>query len=423
MTLSSNASYTARLKLAVGTRSEQRHVWSILQEIAGLDQNPSLDRSTTVHDVLLYLKDLTLREVLRKGAGNINDFDGLDFTALHWSVMRLDLPKVKVLLKAGANVNITTVAQKWSALHLACMQSSPEISAALIEARAELDQEDHRSQTPFHYIPITTESLIDLLLAHGADAKHEDYYGNSVLHTMAWRKFPHPPRKICEEQDGMGTINKLVSLGVGLNVENASGKTPFTLLAMRNVSVLYRTDEGSLPLGDFICPYSGRNLLHYAAYYWDDRSANKVVQGEADSIFGAVEFDADAPDLNGLTQLDAFEYGMFVTDDERAAGVFRPTRKEVCMFVLRLVECREASWEYGVYLATKQQLLEDGTHEKMKAWLEQVGRLNWRFLYDSSLWQVTDPCWRNITQPYILRYRPKLRDDRQLEDYLGSEFA
>lgn len=398
---SSDASYIARLKLKVGIDYEQRHVWSLLRDIADLNWNSSLDRSTILHETALHCTNLSLREVLAKNARNINEVDGLGFTALHWSVMRVDLPSVKALLKAGADVNAPTIVQNWSALHLACMQSSLEISTAIIEAGAHLEHEDHDGKTPLHYVPIRRLALVELLLARGAEAKHEDYHGNSVLHSMAWRKPPYLPLARRPDQmevrRGRETIGTLARRGVDLDAENARGETPLMMLAMRNTGVFGEPFSlGYISFADLRFPQTGWNVLHYAAYYWDLHSLMQLGFGEATIFYGPPGFDPDTRDQHGLTPLDALEYRMFATDEERPAGVFRPTREEVQQFVALLQDCRESNWEEGCYLETKQRFLADGSQDKMDAWVKQQWGAT--SAYRSVLWQDTDVWWRDVEE-------------------------
>lgn len=387
--------------MKVGIEYEQRHVWSLLRDIADLNRNSNLDQSTLLHDTAMQYTEFSLREVVAKNAPDINEIDGLGFTALHWSVMLVDLPSVKMLLKAGADVNVPTAVQKWSALHLACMRSSLETSTVIVQAGAHLEHEDHDGKTPLHYVPLQRFALVDLLLTHGADARHEDYHGNSVLHSMAWRKPPYLPGALCPNQEearrGREAICALASRGVGLNAENPRGETPLMLLAMRNPG--WFGEPGSLDcisIADLRFPRAGWNVLHYAAYYWDAHALLQLGFYEAALSGGPPGFDSDAPDAHGRTPLEAFEHRMFAADEARAAGVLRPTREEARRFVELLLDCRESNWHEGCYLGTKQRFLADGSQDKMEAWVKR--QLDATSAYRSGLWQDTDVWWRDVEE-------------------------
>lgn len=386
--------------MKAGIDYEQRHFWSVLQDIADLDQNSNLNHSTLLHDAALRHTRMGLREVLAKGTENIDSFDGLGFTALHWSIMRDDLPQVKVLLKAGADANLATVIQKWSPLHLACQQSNFEISTALLGAGAKLEQEDYKGQTPLHHIPIRDAGLVGLLLTSGADAKHVDFYGNTVLHSMAWKKPPYLPRTRRHDapRDGVSTISMLTSHDISMDALNTRGYTPTMLLAMRNTSVIGLPDAPGVLSYKEPFPDSGWNIMHYAAYYWDELSLLQMSFYEATLFFGPPGFDPDAPDQQGRTPLEAFEYRMFATDEERMAGVARPTREEVRLFVGLLQDCRTSNWKEGCYLETKQRLLEDGSLKKMETWLRQHDEKRQPSTDRTSLWETTDLWWRDVQQ-------------------------
>lgn len=374
-------------------------MYSVLAAIADLDHNSSLVNSTSLHDAALQsTTSLGIRKVLATSTENINAFDGLGFTALHWSVMRENLAQVQVLLKAGADCNLSTTVQKWSPLHLACMRSSSDISTRLLEAGAKLELEDFKGQTPLHCIPIRDAALVNILLNHGADAKHVDYQGNTVLHNMAGRRPPYLPRTRRNDapRDGVSTINMLMGHGAGMDIRNTRGGTPTMLLAMHNTSVLGLPDAPGIMSYKEPFPDCGWNIMHYAAYYWDEHALAQLNFYEATVFFGPPEFDPDAADQRGRTPLEAFEYRMFVTeaDETRMAGVFRPTREEVRLFVSLLRDCRIGNWEDGCYLETKQRFLEDGSQEKMEAWLQQ--QLETAAEYRSELWQETDSWWRDV---------------------------
>lgn len=396
----SNASYIARLKLRAGLSHEHRHLSSILHEIAALDDDSTLDNSTPLHDAALRQIDSTLREVLASNQQNIDSVDGLGFTALHWSVIREDIPHVKTLLKAGADMNATTTVHKWSPLHLACMKSSLEITTALIEAGAELEREDHKGQTPLHHVPIGDPDLVGLLLSHGADAKHEDYQGNTVLHSLASLKQG--------ERRGGESIRKLIQHGADGGRANARGETPYMLMAMHNnACLLYNLCVVEMASFGRPFPMYNWNILHYAAYYWDISSLLNVSwdDWEVDGFEEFPGFDPDAPDENGRTALDALEYRMFVPDDERMAGVYRPTREEVEAFLWLLRNFRETNWKAGKYLETEQKFRDDGSLERMETWLKTqfvhaglTSAQDYR-RYNTSLWQVADPWWRETTTP------------------------
>lgn len=394
--LPSDASYIARLKIKVGIGYEQRHMWSMLRDIADLNQNMSLDRSTILHNIALHYTDVSLREVLAKGGVNVNDVDGLGFTALHWSVIREDMSHVTTLLKAGANVNMPTTIQKWSALHLACMRSSCQISTTLIEAGAQLGLEDHKGRTPLHYISIEDADLVQLLLAHGADAKHEDYIGNGVLHNMARGQLPYVFRERRRQLGAMETMRSFEDRGVKMDVRNPRGETPTMLLAIRNASAMSEMFAHDYLSFKEPFPDSGWNIMHYAAYYWDSASLTHLFF-EGEPYGSPPMFDPDALDHQGVTPLDALEYRMFVPDEKREAGIYKPTRKEVATFVALLNSCRYANWDGGHYLETKQRFLEDGSQEKMEAWL--TAQNCQKTEHQLQLWQDTDTWWRNIERP------------------------
>lgn len=83
--------------------------------------------------------------------------------------------------EAKANVNLAS--SFWgSALHLACLSSTPDIMRLLLNHDAVVDARDHADRTPLHFALYRTQEHVELLLEKGADLDAVDILNRNALH-------------------------------------------------------------------------------------------------------------------------------------------------------------------------------------------------------------------------------------------------
>jgi hypothetical protein len=114
--------------------------------------------------------DVEIVRALLKAGANVNGRqDSRSMTPLSHAVGRGHIQMVKLLLEAGADVNISSSEQ--TPLHLALEYRRIEIARLLIEAGADLNARDDRDRTPLAIIRTWVEpdeEIISLLLERGA---------------------------------------------------------------------------------------------------------------------------------------------------------------------------------------------------------------------------------------------------------------
>lgn len=105
-------------------------------------------------------------------------------TALHLAVELRNLPIVKLLVKAGAEINARSTVQA-TPLHVAAISSKP-ITAFLIKKGAKLNVKDELGDSPLHYSVINKNvETTKELLAAGADPDIKDKGSYTPLHEAA----------------------------------------------------------------------------------------------------------------------------------------------------------------------------------------------------------------------------------------------
>jgi ankyrin repeat protein len=146
---------------------------------AGADVNAKDDSGTTPLVAAAVTRDLKLLQVLLDAgsdihAGNIDRSSGLPLVAAAESN---DLPAVRLLLERGAGENRAALDRS---LLAACLHGSTELATLLLDAGADVNAyvtAGSSPETPLTaavYSDYQSASLVELLLARGADANRKD---------------------------------------------------------------------------------------------------------------------------------------------------------------------------------------------------------------------------------------------------------
>jgi hypothetical protein len=99
-------------------------------------------------------------------------------TALHLAVFTGSLEIVNLLLGKKADVNVFTLNERMSPLHMACESGYRSIAHALIEAGADVTKPNLMKRTPLHLAALSgREDIGSMLLRAGADPRAVDVHG------------------------------------------------------------------------------------------------------------------------------------------------------------------------------------------------------------------------------------------------------
>jgi len=100
----------------------------------------------------------------------------------------LDPRLTQVLLAAGANVNVSTLTARQSALQLAAERRDLRMAQLLLQAGADVTHADWEGRTALFDAAFRGDTeMTRLLLDHGADVNHQDHHGSTVLLKAAFR--------------------------------------------------------------------------------------------------------------------------------------------------------------------------------------------------------------------------------------------
>jgi ankyrin repeat protein len=140
-------------------------------------------------------------------------------TPLHYAIQAGDLISVKLLVEAGANLEVRNI-RLCTPLHWAIKHHQTEIANYLIDhAGADIEAPRVRLETPLKYAVCNgNRAIVSTLLAKGAKADAPTCEGKFALHSAA----AHESHDI---------VNSLLRAGASINCRSAYGSTPLYLAA------------------------------------------------------------------------------------------------------------------------------------------------------------------------------------------------
>jgi ankyrin repeat protein len=127
--------------------------------------------------------EMLIQEIKKKDKANLNlvndlivlgaNLDWQDtagWTALHFCASRNHPEIARMLIDAGADLNIQDTDDDWTALHWCAIHNHPEIAKMLIDAGADLNIQDTDGSTALHYCADQNHpELLRMLISAGAD--------------------------------------------------------------------------------------------------------------------------------------------------------------------------------------------------------------------------------------------------------------
>ncbi|MBN2135920.1 MAG: ankyrin repeat domain-containing protein [Acidobacteria bacterium] len=159
-------------------------------------------------------------DLLSKGA-DINYLDREGWGALHWAVRAERPESVKFLLEHNPQVDLKTIEENYTALHLVCKtkyrmkKNRLQIAEMLLNAGADPDVKDESSTTPLHMaVTYGFKELVVMLIQRGAQINAETGYHNlTPLHEAA-------------SAGNLELVKMLISMSADVNADGRSGWTP-----------------------------------------------------------------------------------------------------------------------------------------------------------------------------------------------------
>jgi ankyrin repeat protein len=144
-------------------------------------------------------------------------------TALHWAALKDNVDAARILIDAGADVNLPKIGGQETPLHIAAERGSAEVATLLIDAGADIEARTAASAEgamPLHSAAGTDRvDLVQLLIEAGADIEARNLPGGTPLMAAA-------------SANAAGAIELLVAAGADIDAKLPSGRTGLALAAI-----------------------------------------------------------------------------------------------------------------------------------------------------------------------------------------------
>ena len=153
--------------------------------------------------------------------------DGGGWTALHFCAY-WNRPKiVRMLIDAGADVNIQQDNDS-TALHECAINNRPDIARMLIDAGADVNIQGNDGWTALHWCAVMNHpDIARMLIDAGADLNIQDNYGRTALQLCARTNHPEIARV-------------LIDAGADKTISNSRGVLPYELAKTQELKELLK---------------------------------------------------------------------------------------------------------------------------------------------------------------------------------------
>lgn len=195
-----------------------------------------------------------VRDALTKDSVDVDEKDPKKNTPLYIAVEKGDAKIVKILLDAGADINIKAGPGN-SPLHLAVSDNKEEIFKILLDAGADIQTKNNFEKTPLHIAAKNgNKEIIKKLLDAGANVNDINFSGMTPLYEAVCSIFN------CKEE----IVKLLLGSGADVGIKNWDGDTALQYaLDKENFSVASILIEAGLNVNSQ--NKSGKTVLHFAA--------------------------------------------------------------------------------------------------------------------------------------------------------------
>ncbi|KAL8819079.1 MAG: hypothetical protein Q9223_002415 [Gallowayella weberi] len=247
------------------------------------DDDSQLDERqfTTLHKIVLGMIGKDLTEELGVTTAHINAIDSSGNTSLSWASARGDSKSVMVLLEHGASLGIANDVNI-NPIHLAAQTGNIPTVRALVQAGADVNSVVRQTQmTPIHYAAEYQNNAEQIhgLASLGALIDGKDYLSWTPLHWASWRGHVH-------------SLNALLDWGADVNAKTLDSNAPIMLAVANNShECIRRLIEAGADCS--IVRDSQWNILHYAA-----------IGGSVDTLQSLVKADLSRVDIQDLRTKD-----------------------------------------------------------------------------------------------------------------------
>ncbi|XP_004388480.1 ankyrin repeat domain-containing protein 6 isoform X4 [Trichechus manatus latirostris] len=246
-------------------------------------------------------------------------------TPLHLAANKGHLSVVRILLKAGCDLNIQDDGDQ-TALHRATVVGNTEIISALIQEGCALDRQDKAGNTALHLACQNSHAQsVRVLLLGGSRADLKNNAGDTCLHVAA--RYNHLP-----------IIRLLLSAFCSVHEKNQAGDTALHIAAALNhkkvVKILLEAGADGTIVNNVLRFSRGRSLRKKRERLKEERRAQSVPRDEVPQSKGSVSAgDTPSSEQAELRKEEAREDFLSASPEPRAKdNMKRKSRPKVSAF-------------------------------------------------------------------------------------------
>lgn len=177
---------------------------------------------TPLHHAI-YTKNIEAIDILLKYGANVDISDKDKYNSLFYAIKSRNIDIFKKIIKYTSDINAKCITGE-NGLHIACNLQLYEIATLLIKNKININVHDNSNElTPLHYcVLLNNIKLSMLLITNGANLNLQDIYGNTVLHYSII-------------ENNYEIFNELLAHGkknnnININLWNIEGEIPFHLI-------------------------------------------------------------------------------------------------------------------------------------------------------------------------------------------------
>ncbi|XP_042294617.1 ankyrin repeat domain-containing protein 61-like [Sceloporus undulatus] len=242
----------------------------LMDDLEDMESLPYYNNLPPLHRAIMTGRLHIIPDLLKCGA-DINGRGYLSETALHVASEMLIQEAIEILLHCGANINLTTLFKKKTALHLAVWSSSCK-AGILLE---------------------TTNTCVELLLFNGANVHMKDSEGQEAIHyacqngrediIMLLYNYGADMGSLTEQKESplflflenvsnlrkVNVLKKLLSLSYPLKLINREGRLPYALChpSGKQLKDMLRREALEVWSLQDICKFNVRNIYRGTKKY------------------------------------------------------------------------------------------------------------------------------------------------------------